>query len=86
MADHNELNSVYIQIETNNLSASFELPAATNPSNISIGTINSNPYFLINFSGSNGHGGDSWGWLWHTGSIENSGENAVGITFSQSPF
>jgi len=76
-------NPVYIRIRTGNLSATFTLSANNFPK----------PYILTNGNvwwvgfptpGNSQHSGNQWGFLWNTTTGET--KNAVGITFSQSPF
>jgi hypothetical protein len=83
VASYNQGNSVYIKVETGALEATFRLPPGSNQ--IIVNDTVTNPYFLIDFPGTNNtHAGNAWGFLWNSSTGET--KNAVAITFSQSPF
>ena len=80
--DYNVSNPVYIKISTGTLSATYTLPAG-NQNNIIIDNSATNPYWLIQFPGTNNsHSGDQWGWIWNTTTGETM--NAVAIGFKRS--
>lgn len=76
----NQNNHVYIKVELGNgTNATYRLNAGSN------GVSVNGSDWLIQFpSAGNNHSGNQWGWLWNSTTGET--KNAVGITFSQSPF
>ena len=77
---YNINNAVYIRIKTGNLTATYTLPASGGKGIAVVGST-----IVVPWNGqSNSHAGSQWGWFWNTTTGET--QNAVGITFSQSPF
>ena len=84
MQGYNINNPIYVKIASDSgVTATFTLPAGSKQ--IAIDANATNPYFMFQFPvNNNSHSGSTFSFIWNTSTGET--KNAVGITFSQTPF